>query len=64
MVRKANVGDKICVTLLPELDINGNEYEIVGGGGTILEVRDNSVIVNLFDGAVIEAEGIEFEILE
>lgn len=64
MIRKANVGDKICVVMLPEFDINGNEYEVIGGGGTVLEVKENSVIVKLFDGAIIEADGIEFEIIE
>lgn len=64
MIRKAEVGDKVCVVTLPESDINGNEYEVIGGGGTVLEVKDNSVIVKLFDGAIIEAEGKEFELIE
>lgn len=64
MIRKAEVGDKVCVTTLPEFDINGNEYEIIGGGGTVLEVKENSTIVELFDGAIIEAEGTEFELIE
>ena len=57
------VGDKVCVVMLPEYDINGNEYDVISGGGTVLEVKENSVIVKLFDGATIEAEGTEFEIL-
>ena len=64
MIRKSEVGDKVCVVTLPEFDINGNEYEVIGGGGTVLEVKENSVIVKLFDGAIIEAEGTEFEIIE
>lgn len=64
MIRKAEVGDKVCVVTLPEFDINGNEYEVIGGGGTVLEVKDNSVIVKLFDGAIIEAVGKEFEVIE
>ena len=57
------VGDKVCVVMLPEYDINGNEYDVIGGGGTVLEVKENSVIVKLFDGATIEAEGKDFELL-
>ena len=57
------VGDKVCVVMLPEYDINGNEFDVIGGGGTVLEVKENSVIVKLFDGATIEAEGKDFEIL-
>ena len=57
------VGDKVCVVMLPEYDINGNEYDVIGGGGTVLEVKENSVIVKLFDGAIIEAEGKDFEFL-
>lgn len=64
MIRKAENGDKICVTTLPEFDVDGNEYEVIGGGGTVLEIKEHSVIVKLFDGAVIEADGIEFEIIE
>ena len=56
------VGDKVCVVMLPEYDINGNEYDVIGGGGTVLEVKENSVIVKLFDGATIEAEGKDFEV--
>ena len=63
MIKKANIGDKICVVMFPSTDINGNEYEVYGGGGIVLEVKENSVIVDLFDGAVIEAEGTEFELL-
>lgn len=64
MIRKVKIGDRVCVVTLPEFDINGNEYEVIGGGGTVLEVKENSIIVKLFDGAIIEAEGIEFEIIE
>ena len=63
MIKKANIGDKICVVMFPSTDINGNEYEVHGGGGIVLEVNENSVIVDLFDGAIIEAKGTEFEIL-
>ena len=63
MIRKVKVGDKICVIVLPEFDIYGNEYEVIGGGGTVVEVKDDSVIVKLFDGATIEAKGTEFEII-
>ena len=63
MIRKANIGDKICVVMFPSTDINGNEYEVYGGGGIVLEVKENSVIVKLFDGAIIEAEGKDFEFL-
>ena len=63
MVREVKAGDKICVVMLPETDINGNKYDVIGGGGTVLEVKENSVIVKLFDGAIIEARGIEFEVL-
>lgn len=58
------VGDKVCVVMLPEYDINGNEYDVIGGGGTVLEVKENSIIVKLFDGAIIEAEGKDFEVIE
>ena len=63
MIKKANIGDKICVVMFPSTDINGNEYDVIGGGGTVLEVKENSVIVKLFDGATIEAEGKDFEII-
>ena len=63
MIKKANVDDKICVVMFPQTDINGNEYEVYGGGGVVLKVNENSVIVKLFDGAIIEAKGTEFEIL-
>ena len=58
------VGDKICVVMLPAKDINENEYgDVGGGGGTVLEVKENSVIVRLFDGYIIEAEGHDFEMI-
>lgn len=64
MIKKANIGDKVCVVMFPEYDINGNEYDVIGGGGTVLKVKENSAIVKLFDGATIEAEGTEFELLK
>lgn len=64
MIRKTEVEDKVCVVTLPEFDVDGNEYEVIGGGGTVLEVKENSTIIKLFDGAIIEAEGTEFEIIE
>ncbi len=56
-----NVGDKVCVTMLPSVDINGNRYNETGGGGTVLEIKENSTIIKLFDGIVIEAEGTDFD---
>lgn len=55
------VGDKVCVTMLPATDINGNSYDETGSGGIVLEIKENSTIVQLFDGFVIEAEGTEFD---
>ncbi len=63
MIRKAEIGDKVCVVTLPEFDIDGNEYEVIGGGGIVLDVKENSTIIKLFDGAFIEADGTEFEII-
>lgn len=56
-----NVGDKVCVTMLPSVDINGKEYNEMGGGGTVLEIKENSTIIELFDGIIIEAEGTDFD---
>lgn len=55
------IGDKVCVTMLPARDIYGNEYDEFGGGGTVLEIREDTTIIQLFDGPIIEAEGIEFD---
>lgn len=55
------VGDKVCVTMLPATDINGNEYDETGAGGTVLEIKKNSTIIQLFDGPIIEAEGRIFD---
>ena len=63
MVREVSIGDGICVIVFPPLDIDGKEYKVRGGAGTVLEVKENSVIVKLFDGPIIEAEGTVFEIL-
>lgn len=65
MVRTVNIGDVICVIMFPALDVFGNDYEILSGGaGTVLEVKEDSVIVKLFDGNIIEADGTEFEIID
>ena len=55
------VGDKVCVTILPATDINGNKYDETGAGGTVLEIKQNSTIIQLFDGPTIEAEGRIFD---
>ena len=55
------IGDKVCVTMLPSTDINGNPYNETGTGGTVLEVKENSTIIKLFDGFVIEADGTDFD---
>lgn len=55
------VGDKVCVTMLPSRDIYGNKYNENGAGGTVLEIREKSTIIELFDGFIIEAEGVEFD---
>ena len=54
-------GDKVCVTMLPDTDIYGNKYDETGAGGTVLEIKENSTIIKLFDGVVIEAEGTKFD---
>ena len=56
-----NIGDEICVTMLPSVDIYGKKYNETGGGGTVLEIKENSTIVKLFDGIVIEAKGTDFD---
>jgi hypothetical protein len=56
------IGDKVCVTMLPSKDINGHEYDETGAGGTVLAVKENSTIIKLFDGFIIEAEGTEFDL--
>ena len=53
--------DKVCVTMLPARDIFGMEYDENGAGGTVLAIRENSTIIQLFDGPIIEAEGTEFD---
>lgn len=60
-VFKMKIGDKVCVTMLPSRDINGNEYDENGGGGTVIKIKENSTIIELFDGILIEAEGTEFD---
>lgn len=55
------VDDKVCVTILPATDINGNKYDETGAGGTVLEIKQNSTIIQLFDGPTIEAEGRIFD---
>ena len=64
-VKKANcnlhVGDKVCVTTLPALDIYGKPYDEKGAGGTVLAIKENSTIIKLFDGPIIKAEGTEFD---
>lgn len=56
-----NIGDKVCVTMLPSVDVNGNKYAETGGGGIVLEIKENSTIIKLFDGFIIEAEGTDFD---
>lgn len=56
------VGDKVCVTMLPDTDIYGNPYDESGAGGTVLEVKENSATIKLFDGFIIEAEGTDFDL--
>lgn len=55
------IGDKVCVTMLPPTDIYGNPYNETGTGGTVLEVKENSTIIKLFDGFIIEADGTDFD---
>ena len=50
-------GDEVCVTMFPAKDINGNDYDFVGGSGTVLKVNADRVVVKLFDGAIIEIDG-------
>ena len=58
---EVKVGDKVCATILPATDINGNKYDETGAGGTVLEIKQNSTIIQLFDGPIIEAEGRIFD---
>ena len=58
---EVKVGDKVCVTILPATDVNGKEYNENGAGGTVLEIKKNSAIIQLFDGPIIEAEGRCFD---
>ena len=58
------IGDKVCVVMLPARDIHGNEYDESGAGGTVLEIRENATIIQLFDGPIIEAEGVDFDEFE
>ena len=60
-LEEIKVGDKVCVTILPDTDINGNKYDETGAGGTVLEIKQNSTIIQLFDGSTIEAEGRIFD---
>ena len=55
------VGDKVCVTMLPSVDISGNKYDETGGGGVVLRIKKDSTIIRLFDGIIIEADGTEFD---
>ena len=47
--------------MLPSKDINGKDYDEKGAGGVVLKIKENSTIIKLFDGAVIEAEGTDFD---
>lgn len=59
-IEQIKVGDAVCVTMLPSRDIYGNEYDEKGGGGIVLQVKEHSTIIKLFDGFIIEADGTEF----
>lgn len=55
------VGDRICVNPLPGLDINGNEYDIIGSGGTITKIDGNEFIVEMFDGPILRVEAGDYD---
>lgn len=55
------VGDKICVNPLPALDINGYKYDEIGSGGTVIAVKENMIIVELFDGVIIIVENDNYD---
>lgn len=55
------IGDKVCVTMLPARDIFGKEYDEHGAGGIVLGIKENSTVIQLFDGVIIEADGTEFD---
>ena len=55
------IGDQICINPLPALDIDGNEYEVIGSGGTIVEIDGNDFIVKMFDGPVLRVEADDYD---
>lgn len=55
------IGDKICVNPLPTLDINGCKYDEIGSGGTVIDVKGNMIIVELFDGITIIVENDNYD---
>lgn len=55
------VGDRICVNPLPAFDINGNEYDVIGSGGTIIKVDGNEFIVEMFDGPILRIDADDYD---
>lgn len=56
--------DMVYVTNMPDVDVNGNEFEFGGCEGKNIEIRDNEFcpyLVELEDGTVIELEADDME---
>lgn len=57
-VNMLKIGDKICITDLPEYDINGNDYNVISSGGTIRKIE---YIVEMFDGPILRVDAGEYD---
>jgi len=57
------IGLKICINPLPARDINNNNYECIGGGGTIIDIVNADLIVELFDGVIIKVLNESYDLI-